>query len=335
MINIGDVFLTKLERGYWGAFKVLQRGPSFFDSEASGDELLMLGLLDIMSAEKPLISDERLASILCKKRFWFDNQYDLNFVVADEKYNNIATHELLGNLPLTQFERNVAFKLGHGRDGPAGGIPHMGVVDASYGYNAFLEWRWVHEHDALVQEVEDDKQKRIEFEKNRVMTPKKMMSDDTFWSIIALLDWKADDNDGTVKPVIRHLAKLKVVDIRQFEETLAFKLYALDTRLHASHIGEYAYDAKDDYVSADQFLYARCAVVVNGQACYERALKNPKHMLKDLDFEPLIYVAAEAYALKTKKDFDYTTGCDKETFSNKAGWPRLLPPTLKSASQNA
>ena len=66
----------------------------------------------------------------------------------------------------------------------------------------------------------------------------------------------------------------------------------------------------------------RCAAIANGQAFYERALKNPKYMPKDLDFESLMYVAAEVYTQKTEKDFDYTTGCDRETFSNKAGWPR-------------
>ena len=330
MINCGDVYLVSFERGFWGAFKVLKKGiPDF----SPGYEFFIVAVLDIVATEKPLISDDRLRHVLRCNRFFFTGRREIALVPAAEKNNKIGHHERLGNLPLTEFEQSLTFALGSGQDQPDAGTAMLHDV-SNFSHSAFLEWRWAHEHDAMVQEVEDDKQKRSELEKNRVMTPKKMMPDNTFWSIIALLDWKADDNNGTVKPVIAHLAKLKVIDIRQFEENLAFKLYALDTRLHASHIGEDSYDAKDDYVSADQFLYARCAVVVNGQACYERALKNPKHMLKDLDFEPLIYVAAEAYTLKTEKDFDYTTGCDKETFSNKAGWPRLSPPALESAPQN-
>ena len=72
--------------------------------------------------------------------------------------------------------------------------------------------------------------------------------------IIDLLDWTHEGKDKKVlAPAIKALSAKSKTEICMFEERLAFLLYRLDTRAHASNMGEYSYDPESDYVSADQF----------------------------------------------------------------------------------
>ena len=118
----------------------------------------------------------------------------------------------------------------------------------------------------------------------------------------------------------KSLAERSTEEIEGFEELLAQKLHALDTEAHARNIGEDAYTGDEGHFSVDWFLYVRCCVVATGQRAYEATLKNPGEMPKDMEFEALLEVAAEAYESKTGEDFDYDTSVSYETFSNKAGW---------------
>jgi hypothetical protein len=97
-------------------------------------------------------------------------------------------------------------------------------------------------------------------------------------------------------------------------------LFQLDTKAYASNIGKNAYNPDSDYVSADGFLYARCVVVANGRQFYEAVLKDPTKMPKDSEFESLLGLASGAYESKTGEEFDYSTGCSYESFSNLVGW---------------
>ena len=314
MANVGDVFLTKLEREYYGAFKILQKGKSFFHE---GEENLMIGVLDIIDKQKPQISDERLKKILYCKRFG-NEQYCIEFFVADEKYNKINNYEFLGNLPLTDFEKSLKFKLGSGDD-LNDGFPFAGVIENHFGNNAFQEWRWKNEREDYIKESEEERKKIEEHYKNRVLKPKKMMADELFWEIISMFDWKAD-YEKVIQPAVEYLSKLEISDIEQFQENLTYKLYCLDTIEHAKNIGTFSYDEKREFFSVDSFLYARCAVVANGKDDYENALKNPTQMPKDIEFEDLLYLSLTAYELKTNEEFEYEAGCDYETFSNRDGW---------------
>lgn len=151
--------------------------------------------------------------------------------------------------------------------------------------------------------------------------PKKMMSEKEFWSIIDLLDWKHQGNDKKVlAPAIKALASKSKTEICRFEERFAYLLYQLDTKAHASNIGEDSYDPASDYVSADGFLCARCVVVANGREFYESVLKDPTKMVKDMEFESLLGLASGSYELKTGEEFEYSTGSSYESFSNPAGW---------------
>jgi hypothetical protein len=68
----------------------------------------------------------------------------------------------------------------------------------------------------------------------------------------------------------------------------------------------------------DGFLYDRLCVVANGKATYEAVLEDPTRMPTEVSFEPLLYVASQAYELKTGNTFDYQPTVSYETYANKA-----------------
>ena len=145
--------------------------------------------------------------------------------------------------------------------------------------------------------------------------------DDAVWSLIDLLDWdKTGDDDAVIEPLVAALSARSVEEIQRFEDTLAEKLHALDTEAHAREIGDEAYDGPGSPFSPDWFLYVRSCVVANGRSTFERVLADPKEMLRDLEFEALLYVASKAYQRKTGTEFTYVPTTSYETFSNEAGW---------------
>jgi hypothetical protein len=147
-----------------------------------------------------------------------------------------------------------------------------------------------------------------------------MSKDDTFWALIARLDWsQAGDDDAVVEPVVSALAALPDAAIVEFEETLARTLYALDGRAWARESGS-IWNGEPDRIDEDAFLYARCAVVANGRESYEAVLATPSLMPKDLEFESLLYMAGTAFERRTHQPLDTETAVSWETFSNDEGW---------------
>lgn len=144
-----------------------------------------------------------------------------------------------------------------------------------------------------------------------------LFSDKEFWQIIETLDWSKRESNEIMAPAISQLASMPVVNLYLFADKLSEKLYQLDTRLHGD-----AYLAKeaDDYLSVDDFLYVRCAVVAEGKAYYEQVLTDPSKFPEEISFEPLLSLVNEAYELKTGRKFDYHAAISYETYSNKAGW---------------
>ena len=158
---------------------------------------------------------------------------------------------------------------------------------------------------------------RIEIRKNDMP---KLLTEKDFWQIISLLDWTdAEDDDRVLEPTVLALAKLPVHHIYLFSDILANKLFQLDAKIFAENIGEDAY-SPNRYFSVDNFLYARCCAVANGETFYKSLLKNPQLMPKDLTFESLLSLASKAYKHKTGKLFDYISATPIETYSNKTGW---------------
>jgi hypothetical protein len=157
----------------------------------------------------------------------------------------------------------------------------------------------------------------------RVKSPKIIngLTENAFWDIIACFNWSDPDNDeAVIEQAVKVLAEKPMRHIYEFQDMLSAKLYALDTRQHAEHTGENAYQGKDSDFSADEFLYARCCCVANGKSFYETVLKQPELMPKDLTFEALLTVAHKAYNLKTGKQFRYIPTYNIETFANQKGW---------------
>lgn len=150
------------------------------------------------------------------------------------------------------------------------------------------------------------------------------MDDDTFWGLIGRLDWSAEgDDERVVAPLVKELSNLPDRDIAGFADQLARKLYALDGRAWARESGPSIWWGDPDSLSVDGFLYARLAVVANGQAVYDAVLADPSAMPRDTEFESLLYVASTAYERKTGLDDDGSldSAVSFETFSNAEGWP--------------
>lgn len=150
-------------------------------------------------------------------------------------------------------------------------------------------------------------------------TKNDLLDEDLFWEIIGLLDWSKSENEAIITPAIERLSSYPIHYIYLFQDILAEKLYQLDAKKFALHIGEDAW-SEHQYFSVDQFLYARCCVVANGKSAYQSVLENPSSMPKDLTFEPLLSLASKAYSLKTGEKFQYLPVHNYETYSNQKGW---------------
>ncbi|MES1181218.1 MAG: DUF4240 domain-containing protein [Flavobacterium sp.] len=156
------------------------------------------------------------------------------------------------------------------------------------------------------------------------------MNEIIFWEIIALFNWNEEgDDDAVIEPAVDKLAAMPVEDINQFSEILAEKLYLLDGMQYAKNIGEFSYKNDDENFSGDHFLYVRCCVVANGKDYFYQVLEDPTTMPKDLDFEAMLEVPAQAYCKKTgEEEYDYyDTKFSFETFSNKEAWSTEKPKT--------
>lgn len=152
------------------------------------------------------------------------------------------------------------------------------------------------------------------------MPKKHALTERDFWAVIAKFNWKkTGDDDEVMAPAVKLLASKSEAQIKSFQDHLAEKLHALDTREHARH-DDFDPDDGDQYLSADEFLYTRCCVVANGARFYAGCLKSPKKMPHDKEFESILYLAGAAWEAKTGDEFDYASKTDFETFANKKGW---------------
>ena len=149
------------------------------------------------------------------------------------------------------------------------------------------------------------------------------MSEDVFWRLIALFNWKkTGDDEEVIEPAVKALSQMSIESIQKFKDILAEKLYALDTREHcrACYAGELDPDNGDDYISADDFLYSRCVVVANGHDFYSSVLNDSTKMPQDMEFESLLSLPSAAYERKTNNEYDHITPVSYESFQNAAGW---------------
>jgi hypothetical protein len=177
-------------------------------------------------------------------------------------------------------------------------------------------------NDLSAQFIQDlrasfDTKTKVEIKVQESKHGKGLFSDAQFWQIIKQLDWSKKEYSDIIAPAVLALSQMPMPCIYLFKDFLSEKLYRLDTRQHAS---VYLKKEGEDLLSADDFLYARCAVVAEGKDFYQKTLKNADEMPSEIAFEPLLNIANEAYKIKTNKNLDYIPSFNYETKSNKLAW---------------
>ena len=144
------------------------------------------------------------------------------------------------------------------------------------------------------------------------------MPEDEFWSLIELVEGSGwTDEETNLIPLVETLSAMSVQSIEGFFETLAQKLFALDTRAH--------YQAFTWFPGrSDTFLYTRLAVVAQGRTEYQRILENPRFFPGSSSrwLEGLLYVADDAYRSVTGLAFQRASSVNFESGSNDIGWQR-------------
>lgn len=294
-IQLGDIYASKLPDGRYGTVKVVNKIENSY----------LIYTSNYINSILPTVDNKEIHEILIQNRFLYDNDPAIEWI--DGKLHKDLV--FIGNVPITDYEKSIESSTYGGKWNPYIAI------------GVYLEWRWLHDRENYEREIHERQNRETEEFLNKPQKPKKMMDDATFLSIISMLDFEnANFNEEILRPAIVELSKTSVKDIKQFEENLAYKLYLLDTKVHAKNIGENSYSDTETNFSPDLFLYIRCFVIAKGQEFYELILNNPRKMPKDNSFEPLLYLASEAYTKRMGKEFEYITGCDYETFSNVDGW---------------
>jgi hypothetical protein len=134
----------------------------------------------------------------------------------------------------------------------------------------------------------------------RALAQTELMTDDEFWELIDVIKGSRwDDSTSDVTGLVTALAALPPDNIAAFYSVLGDKALALATREHYAAFSWFP-------GLADTFLYARLAVIANGQETYEMILSNPSRFparSTNIWFEKLLYVCDDAYRLATGEDF--------------------------------
>ncbi len=172
----------------------------------------------------------------------------------------------------------------------------------------------------FIHDLQDDFGKAAEVEiKVYPSGSSERVTEDFFWKIIGLLDWTQTDNQAIVALAIEKLSSLPVRQLYEFQDMMSEKLYLLDEKKYARHIGQLAWQESRPF-SADHFLDVRACVIANGREYFNHVVQHPEEMPKDLWFEPLVYLVPKAYRKKTGKEFSYLPAFNYQTFSNESGW---------------
>ena len=154
-----------------------------------------------------------------------------------------------------------------------------------------------------------------------------------FWDIISSLNithtigyegFELRDHDLVIPPLVTILSNLSDREIFTFHETLATLLFNIDCP-------ELAYESAElagrDWVSGSSFLYARTAVIANGEEHYNLVQRREVPINDDLWFEDILYAAMKAWGLKHGRDwldFPFFASVSYETGSNLELWEESL-----------
>lgn len=156
------------------------------------------------------------------------------------------------------------------------------------------------------------------------------MDEDRFWSLIDELGGEV--TDASWHRLYRALRRLEADEILAFEDRFAEVLFRLDLRSVAKQRWRDAADPRWlprlPFISADNFLYARCAAVAEGRQTVEAVLTNHRRFRQTWNTEEaerLLSVSQEAYESATGQPWpdEHVSPYDYETGSNPdGGWKR-------------
>lgn len=158
----------------------------------------------------------------------------------------------------------------------------------------------------------------------RELIQMKEVNDPEFWSVIALFNWKKEDEEDILKPAIRFLSKQSDEYIFKFDEKMTLLLYMIDGDKWADG---YLKSLNTNYLSPDDFLYCRCTVVANGPVYYTGVFAGTIPFDASYSFEDLLYLPMTAWAKKHGKEMEamvdeypYSTTISSETGCNEKNW---------------
>ena len=151
------------------------------------------------------------------------------------------------------------------------------------------------------------------------------MEEGAFWHLIAQLGSQRDDAgfdrlSGTIRA-------LPAAEILNFQDRLSEVLHRLDYRAIARQkwrsTEQPRWFPRIPGISADGFLYARCAAVIEGQSTVEGIIADHRRFARawDLAAERLLSVAPDAFEGATGTPWDYgrPAPVSYETGSNPTG----------------
>ena len=274
--KVGEIYAVKLPNNYYGAIRVLK----------TDGEMVLIATSPFLEKRRPLIDDVELLEILKQYRFYYDGDYALMWYEGKLP----TSLEYVGTLPLNKKEKKIHCM--------SFAEPHEEL-----GFEAYFEWAY--KSETSLNTVSFLKENDENFVENI-----SLMEEIDFWSLINYI------KSHEMEEVIQYLSQQSIEKIKQFEATLAYKLYLLDTRSHAKNM----LDNEDNYFSPDIFLYSRCGILIQGKEIYENILKNPSLFTSNNMCEELLAISSQAYHLKVGEKLIIDLKYDYETGSNVEGW---------------
>lgn len=317
MARQGDIFITKLERDFYGAIRILKHDVSI--GFLNGQPAYLIQICNFIDKKRPNIGDLRLLQPLVQSRFHHKQAPCIAYFGGSLSRDNLL---YLDNVPLTSAESQLVYRL---ENDPKSDFDYRGIISDRMGWEAFMEWRWQNEKLELLNEEIMNRQNAVVQLQEREKKEDAIMSDDNFWKLFLLLDWSQRDDQEVIEPLVRYLSGRSVYEIRNFADILSHKLYLLDTKKHAENMGKNSYSDKSKIFSVDGFLQRRCLVVARGKIIYNEILADPLKMPQTNGFATLLDIVPQAYYRQVGKPFIYDTPYSFETFSNREAWDMILP----------
>lgn len=151
-----------------------------------------------------------------------------------------------------------------------------------------------------------------------------VMDEAQFWDVIAAAGGSADDE--SIHRIWLRLRALPEEAIVAFDDRLAEVLRRLDHRVIAKQkwrdVSEPRWLPRIPGISADGFLYARCAAVLQGPETVAAIVADPRRFrTRWASAEPLLFVASEAWEAVTGRTYEHQSPISFETGSNpEGGW---------------